>query len=500
MSNNKTKRARRNRKQTAKRPGQAVIKVLNATSYDSARTSPDYRKHWIGANSLSVDASLNPYVRRIQRERARYEIANNPYAYGAAMTLANAVIGAGARLQVIMPDNDKELSARIEGDFSQWADDIRLAEKLRAMRFARFQDGESFGVLYNNATRPANEVRLDLAPIDCERVCAKWNETDPLNVDGIQLDKWGNPVTYRVLTEHPGNLGGALNQDETIYKAENIVHWFRKSLPEQHRGCSEISPALECFADLDRYTKAVVTAAETAADLAIVFYTDTFEDTGGFDVDNYSEIENAANAASSDANPFPEIPFSRGMNITAPVGFKPSQVKAEQPTTTYPAFVDELLGQIGAALGLPRLLIKHCAAGYNYASGRLDFQEYHRFIQLNQKSCVTAVLNPLFKAWFKEWQLVNGVRITRRPITVWNWDGFEHVDPLKEANAQAVRLNSLTTTLAAEYGKAGKDWEDELTQLARERAKIKELEQEYGIELQPKDETIRDSDSDGDGN
>ena len=66
--------------------------------------------------------------------------------------------------------------------------------------------------------------------------------------------------------------------------------------------------------------------------------------------------------------------------------------------------------------------------------------------------------------------------------------------------AQAVRLNSLTTTLAAEYGKAGKDWEDELTQLARERAKIKELEQEYGVELQPKDETIRDNDSDGDGN
>ena len=54
--------------------------------------------------------------------------------------------------------------------------------------------------------------------------------------------------------------------------------------------------------------------------------------------------------------------------------------------------------------------------------------------------------------------------------------------------------------LAAEYGKAGKDWEDELTQLARERAKIKELEQEYGVELQPKDETIRDNDSDGDGN
>ena len=58
---------------------------------------------------------------------------------------------------------------------------------------------------------------------------------------------------------------------------------------------------------------------------------------------------------------------------------------------------------------------------------------------------------------------------------MWFWDGQEHVDPQKEANAQQVRLQSRTTSLAAEYARQGKDWETELEQIAKEQKKMKEL-------------------------
>jgi capsid protein len=51
------------------------------------------------------------------------------------------------------------------------------------------------------------------------------------------------------------------------------------------------------------------------------------------------------------------------------------------------------------------------------------------------------------------------------------------VDPAKEANAQATRLTSHTTTLANEYAKQGRDWEAEL----RQRAKEVELMDELGL-------------------
>ena len=57
----------------------------------------------------------------------------------------------------------------------------------------------------------------------------------------------------------------------------------------------------------------------------------------------------------------------------------------------------------------------------------------------------------------------------------WFWDGHEHVDPAKEANAQSTRLASNTTTLAIEYARQGKDWETELRQRAREVALMKQL-------------------------
>ena len=61
------------------------------------------------------------------------------------------------------------------------------------------------------------------------------------------------------------------------------------------------------------------------------------------------------------------------------------------------------------------------------------------------------------------------------PDHQWFWNGHEHVDPAKEANAQATRLANHTTTLAHEYAKQGRDWESELRQRAKERRLMDEL-------------------------
>ena len=78
----------------------------------------------------------------------------------------------------------------------------------------------------------------------------------------------------------------------------------------------------------------------------------------------------------------------------------------------------------------------------------------------------------------------------------WFWDGQEHVDPAKEAAAQATRLTSYTTNLAYEYARQGRDWESEIRQRAKELALMGQL----GLPLaqpptapcpQPADDTVR---------
>jgi capsid protein len=88
-------------------------------------------------------------------------------------------------------------------------------------------------------------------------------------------------------------------------------------------------------------------------------------------------------------------------------------------------------------------------------------------------------MRPIFRQWWREYSIVYGLP-RAVPQAIYYWDGFEHVDPVKEARAQETRLRSLTTTLAAEYAKQGKDWEEELTQIAREREKMRELGLEFG--------------------
>lgn len=155
-----------------------------------------------------------------------------------------------------------------------------------------------------------------------------------------------------------------------------------------------------------------------------------------------------------------------------------TQLRAEQPTTTYGDFKRELLGEIGRSLQIPVNLLLGDSSKHNYASGRLDWQEYARAIRLEQRECGVSVLRSIFAAWYREFALVerqSGRSALSQPPVAWYWDGFEHVDPKKEAEAQAIRLRSNATNLAIEYGKLGLDYEDALRQRANEIKLLREL-------------------------
>jgi hypothetical protein len=133
-------------------------------------------------------------VRRILRNRSRYEVANNSYARGIVLTLANDVVGTGPRLQLLT--GDAEANARIEREFLLWSRSVGLAEKLRTMRVARAEDGEAFAVLISNPALPT-AIKLDLRLIEADQVCTPDLMGLAANsVDGIVFDQTGNSVEY----------------------------------------------------------------------------------------------------------------------------------------------------------------------------------------------------------------------------------------------------------------------------------------------------------------
>ena len=445
-----------------KATARTVVRFIRA-KFDSAQTTPDNMRHWANADFLSANAAARPEIRRVLRNRARYEVANNSYARGIVLTLANDVIGTGPRLQMLLGDEEndggKSANGLIEREFAAWAKAVDLAGKLRTMRMSKAQDGETFGMLHSNPGL-STPVQLDVKPIEADQVTTPmFSLPTPTFVDGIVLDDFGNPTAYHVLDYHPGDYLHTVPLKYRVIPAGAMIHWFRKDRPGQSRGLPDILPALPLFAQLRRYTLAVIAAAESAANVAIFMKTTA-----------------PAGGEAADVEPMTTMEFEPNMAVFGPEGWEPTQIKAEQPSTTYEMFKREILNEIARCLNMPYNIAACNSASYNYSSGRLDHQTYYKSLRVEQAQCEAVVLDHIFDAWMSEalkvYPELDGV--TEWPHQ-WFWDGHEHIDPQKEAAAQAQRLSSNTTTLAAEFARQGKDWETELRQRAREIALMKEL-------------------------
>ena len=438
--------------------GKRSIPTVVRARFDAAQTTAENARHWAMADSMSADGAGSADVRRKLRQRSRYEVANNSYAKGIVLTLSNDCIGTGPRLQLLADDG--QINRQVETAFAEWSEAVNLAAKLRTMRMAKSTDGETFAILTANPMIDS-PVKLDVQLVEADRVASPLMALLPVanDVDGITLDAWGNPQTYTILRQHPGDLTAWKTQYDLV-PADAVVHWFRSDRPGQHRGIPEITPALPLFAQLRRYTLAVIAAAETAADFAAVLFTDA-----------------PANGEAQALEPMDVVELEKRMATVLPDGWKLGQVKAEQPGTGYAEFKREILNEIARCLNLPYNIAACNSSGYNYASGRLDHQTYYKSIRVEQSHLAEGVLDPIFAAWIDEAQLLSDFAFLRTMDAghQWFFDGTEHVDPAKEANAQSTRLASNTTTLAAEYARQGKDWETELRQRAKEQALMAEL-------------------------
>lgn len=442
-------------------PRPAAVPVVRG-KFDAAEKGDDHR-HWANADAFAADAALSPSVRRTLRNRARYERANNSYLAGISSTLANDLIGTGPRLQLDIGDTD--LAREVERLFFDWGWAIDLPAKLRTMREALVTDGEAFALMITNPRMVG--VTLDVRLVEAEMVATP-TEAMPHTitpegniVDGVEFDQIGNVVAYQVLNFHPGSNFRVNTLEFQRVPAAQMVHWFKPVRPGQHRGVPEVAPALKLFGQLRRYTEAVIAAAETAADFAAFIHS------------------NSPAAEVDEIDAFAALEISKRTLTTLPEGWDISQLKAEQPTSTYKDFKREILNEIARCLQLPYNVAALDSSSYNYASGRMDHQVHAMNQRVERDQVERTMLDRLLAAWVNEASLAGILPAGLPDFSEWNWgwvwDGKEHVDPTKEAAAAETRLRTHTTTLAAEYARQGKRWDVELRQRAAEVALMKEL-------------------------
>jgi lambda family phage portal protein len=444
-------------------------------AFDAGVINRYNKNHFANASSVDIDSLINA-DREQMVKMCRYEYLNNAYIRAMAATFANEIVGTGPTLQ--MQTGNDRFDSTVEEAFAQWAQTADSAEQQDMAGLLNTgcrewcQSGEELSTFINARTPVKDEVQMRIRELSPARIA---NEMETIKapaghvwINGVLYhEDTGAAASWKIYKALPNRVI-APSSEVIVIDSKDIIHVAIKDQAEQHRGYPLLAPTIPLAADLRRYTKAVVAAAEQAANISGVI-------TSTSSADNLSE-----ECAAMD-----EIQIARNALLTMPKGWDINQFKAEQPTSTYKEFKHELLGEIGRALFLPFLLASGNASGYNYSSGRLDLQDWWKTLTIIRAMIAQRKLDRILARFLREAILIPGLikgytsklaamNLERLPHT-WNWPGHEHVDPKKEADAQTVRLSNNTSTLAIEWGRQGRDWEREIEQIAREKKRLDEL-------------------------
>jgi lambda family phage portal protein len=450
---------------------QLAMRSAVRARYDSTFSTPENARHWQFADRYNADTALTPEVRVTIRSQARYELnENNSYGRGMVDTVVNDTIGKGPRLQIAQ--FSQTVNEQIEQSWRHWATAIDLADDLTTVRTAKLVDGEAV-IRFINHVNVEDPVQLDLQLIECDQLRSPRfvSEISSSYVDGVHLDRFGNPYSYDLLRHHPGaRYWEAVDFFEyDTYSYDQIIHLFKRTRPGQHRGISEFAPALPLFAFLRRFTLATVSAAETAAAVSQVIETDA----------PIPEELEAEYAASTFEKFMDTIPVDRNSATVLPNMWKLKQFAAEHPTTTYAMFKREIVAEIGRCLCIPVNIGTADSGESNFSSAKFDWLGYERSIIKEQNYLSVNLMDRIFAEWLLEASLVGSIPKTAANFVIreydrwgrrgmanrvqhsWYWDGLRDADAKEAADAQKIRLQNGSTHRSREYALQGLDIEVE---------------------------------------
>lgn len=297
---------------------------------------------------------------------------------------------------------------------------------------------------------------------------------------GIEVDGDGRPVAYWVTRGHPAETGAP--KERVRIPAAEILHCYLPHRPNATRGVPWLTPVMLSLKMLDGYTEAEITAARIAAAKAILYEQDA--DAAGDPVEIGDITE--------DIEP--------GMSKILPPGMRAHAIDPTHPTTNYPDFKKAMLREIASGAGVAYHSLAGDLEGVNLSSARVGMVQERDQWLARQQALMTQLHRRVYRAWLELAALSGVVRLpTPEPMRwcadAWVGRRWQSPDPLKDAQTAESLLGRQLTTRSDLCQRDGKDFEDVLAGLQRER----ELAAKYGVTLNDAPATGAGQPGGGDG-
>jgi lambda family phage portal protein len=477
----------------------AIVGQWYGAKYDRRATAT-----WITTNG-SADADTLHDLPRL-RDRSRDLIRNNSLALGAVNTVVSNAMGTGLMLHScvkadVLGLSDEEaqvLQRTIESEFRLWAENPIACDAAATLDFyqqqalvtrSALEGGDAFAVLPMK-TRKASVYSLKVQLIEGDRVRNKDNEADTDTLaGGIERDELGAPIAYHITREHPGAIVPIRSLTWDIIPAfgtktgrRNVIHLFDPKRIGQSRGVPYLSPVMEAIKQLGDYTEAEITAAVVSGMFTVFVKTENGQ---GLDLDA------AGNPVEAPAKSGDNVKLASGAIVDLGANESIETANPGRPNANFDPFVQAILRQVGVALEIPfEILIGHFTASYSAA--RAALLQAWRFFRNRRAWVASMFCQPIFEAWFEEAVArgrIDAPGFFDDPViraaylgSEWIGDAPGQIDPLKEIQAAALRMDAKLTSRTEEKAALdGGDWESTLARIKRE----KELMDEAGLSDAP---------------
>lgn len=433
----------------------------------------------------SADSELRPVLANM-RARSRDQARNNEYVKRYLDLLKTNVVGdKGFTLQVKNLDSGGNLDVigndAVEKAFKKWCKlgnctvDGKMsfvdAQKLVIETLAR--DGEVF-IMKHRANEFHDSFALQF--LEADYIDHDKNEKLANGNDirmGVELDKYRRPVAYHILTYHTGDYDYATfakSPKHVRVPADKMIHLYTPLRAGQTRGEPWTSAALPAIKQLGGFREAAIVNARVGAS-KMGFFTSPAGD--GVPADDYD-----GNVPIMEAEPgsFTQLPQGVGLEMFDP----------QFPNNEFDTFHKSVLKGIASGLGVSYTSLSNDLEATSYSSirqGALEERDYYRNIQ---SFVITHFVRPVYESWLSAAMELETFGIPLAAYDkfsdaaefrgrAWSW-----VDPQKEMTAAIMGLKNGVLSLQDVAAQYGKDVEELLSQIARDKS----LMEQFGIDYQ----------------
>jgi len=407
----------------------------------------------------------------ILRNRMRDLVRNNPHAAKAVAAWVNNIVGDG--FTPYAATSDPALNKRIDELWARWSaecdadgrGDFNALATLAVREMV--EAGECFIRRRRRRMSDGLAVPMQLQALEADHLDESRIEASRADggrtVRGIEYDQFGRRRAYWLFPDHPGDVGAtlAVTRSSVRVPADGVVHLFRRDRVQQ-RGVPWGAPVIRALRDLDDWTNAELVRKKTEACLVgIVTAADD------------AEQGVAPSVTDSDGKIIEQ--FEPGL-IAYARGAK--NIEFNQPAAV--AGVSEWLRTqlhiIAAGWCIPYELLTGDLSQVNYSSIRAGLVEFRRLTGAIQWQVVIPVFCQPVWDWFIEAAWAAGLLPEPVAAVEWQPDGFEAVDPQKDATADLMEIRMGTKTLRQAIAQRGWNPDAMLEEIARTNADLDRLE------------------------